>query len=63
MRKSGCAARTVLLDELLDHAIEIGIAGTKASCEPVPTALGNSLAVRYHLELAGLTRRNYGFNV
>lgn len=31
--------RTVLLD-LLDHAIEIGVACAKAPCEPVPTALG-----------------------
>jgi hypothetical protein len=39
-----CVIRTVLL-ELLDHAIEIGIAGAKAPCEPVPAALGNPLAV------------------
>jgi hypothetical protein len=52
-----------VLLELLDHAIEIGIAGTKAPCEPVPTALGNPLAVSDHLELTGLTRRNHGFNV
>jgi hypothetical protein len=38
--------RTVLLDEFLDNANEIGISGTKASCEPVPTALGNPLAIR-----------------
>ena len=51
-----------MLLELLDHAIEIGIAGAKAPCEPVPTALGNLLAVRDHLELTGLARRNDGFN-
>jgi hypothetical protein len=57
-----CVTRTALL-ELLDHAIEIGIAGAKAPCEPVPTALGNPLAVSDNLELAGLPRRNDGFNV
>ena len=51
-----------MLRELLDHTFEIGIAGAKAPCEPVPTALGNLLAVRDHLELAGLTRRKDGFN-
>jgi hypothetical protein len=35
---------TALL-ELLDHAIEIGIPGAKAARDPVPTALGNRLAV------------------
>jgi len=57
-----CVNRTVLL-ELLDHAIEIGIAGAKAPCEPVPTALGYPLAVSDNLELTVLTRRNDGFNV
>jgi len=52
---------TVLL-ELLDHAFEIRIAGAKAPCEPVATALGNPFAVSDHLELAGLTRRKDGFN-
>jgi len=52
-----------VLLELLDHAIEIGIAGAKAPCEPVPTALGNPLAVSDHLELTGLTRCSDGFNV
>ena len=56
-----CVIRTVLLD-LLDHAIEIGIAGAKAPCEPVSAALGNPLAVGYHLELTCFTRRSYGFN-
>ncbi len=49
--------------KLFDHAIEIGITGAKASCEPVPTALGNPLAVREHLELTGLTRCNDSVNV
>jgi hypothetical protein len=48
---------------LLDHAIEIGIACSNAPREPVPTALGNPLAVSDNLELTGLPRRNDGFNV
>jgi hypothetical protein len=52
-----------MLPELRDHAIEIGIAGTKAPCEPVATALGNPLAIRDHLELAGLARRSDGLDV
>jgi hypothetical protein len=54
---SNCATRTARL-ELLNHAIEIGIACAKFPCEPVPTSLGNSFAVRDYLELTGLTRRN-----
>lgn len=53
---------TVLL-ELLDHAIEIGIAGAKASRQPVPAALSDPLAVREHVELTGVTRPTDGFNV
>jgi hypothetical protein len=52
---------TVLL-ELLDHAIEIGIAGAKAPRDPVPTALRYPLAVSDNLKLAVLTRRNDSFN-
>jgi hypothetical protein len=47
--------------ELLDHTIEIGIAGAKAPCKPVPTALGYPLAVSDDLELTCLPRRNDGF--
>jgi hypothetical protein len=61
--RGSCVIRKVLLDEPLDHAIEVRIASTKASCEPVPTAFGNPLTVSYHLELTGLTRRNDGLNV
>jgi hypothetical protein len=50
-----------VLLELLDQAIKIGVAGAEASREPVPTALGNHLAVREHLELTGLTRHKNGF--
>ena len=48
---------------MLDHTIEIRIAGSKSPREPISTALGNTLAVRDHLELRGLTRRNDGFDV
>jgi hypothetical protein len=58
---SGRVTGTVLR-ELLNHAIEIGIAGAEAPSEPVPAAFGDSLAVRDHLELTGLTRRSHGFN-
>jgi len=57
-----CVARTALL-ELFDHLIEIGIAGSKAPCEPVPTALGNPLAINDNLELTRLSRLNDGFNI
>jgi len=57
-----CVTRTALL-KLLDHAIEIGIAGAKASCQLVPTALSDPLAVSDNLELTGLPRRKDGFNV
>jgi len=51
------------LRELLDHFIEIGIAGAKAPCEKVPAALGDPLAIRDHLELAGLSGLKDGFNI
>jgi hypothetical protein len=57
---SPCVTRTVLLDPL-DHAIEIGIAGAKLPREPVPSALGNPLAVRNHLELTGFAGRKDSF--
>jgi hypothetical protein len=57
-----CVTRTAFL-QLLHHAIEIGIAGAKAPCEPVPAALGNLLAVSDHLELTGFPRSRDGFNV
>ena len=49
--------------ELIDHAIEIGIARAKAPSEPISTALGNPLAVSDNFELTGLPRRNDSFNV
>jgi hypothetical protein len=51
-----------VLLELLDHALEIGIAGAKSPSDPVPTALCNPLAVSDHFELADATMRNHGFN-
>jgi hypothetical protein len=48
--------------ELLDYDIEIGIAGAKAPSEPVPTAFGDSLAVRDHVELTGSARSSDGIN-
>jgi hypothetical protein len=52
-----------VLLELLDHAVEVGVAGAKAACEPVSTALGYPLAVSDNVELTVLARRNDGFNV
>jgi hypothetical protein len=57
--RSDCFART-LLDELLDQTIEIRIAGTKASCEKIPPAFGNPIAVHQHIELTSLTGRENG---
>ncbi len=53
---------TALFD-LLDHAIQIGIARTKPSREPVPAALCNPLAVSNNLELTSLPRCSDGFDV
>ena len=49
--------------QLLDHAIEIGIAGAKAPGEPIPAAFGNPLAVSDHRELTSLARSSDGFNI
>jgi hypothetical protein len=49
-----CVIRKVLPDEPLDHAIEVRIASTKASCELVPTAFGNP-----HRQLSPRTDRSY----
>jgi len=54
---------TTVFLKLFDHAIEIGITGAKAPCEPVPAALRNPFAVRDHHELTGLTRCNDSINV
>ena len=59
----GCAGRTVLLDQQLDHAVEIGIAGAKTPRKPVPAAPGDRLAVREHVELTSRARRTDGVNV
>jgi hypothetical protein len=47
--------------ELVNHSIEIGVAGAKASGEPVTTALHHFLAIGKHFKLAGLSLRNHGF--
>jgi hypothetical protein len=54
--------RTALL-ELIDQAVEIGIASTKAPRKPVPPALGYPLTIGDNLELTCLPRRNDGFNI
>jgi hypothetical protein len=51
-----------MLLDLLDHALEIGIACSKAPREPVPTTLGNLLAVYDYVKLSGLTRDKDGFH-
>ena len=61
-RLARCGIRTALV-ELLHDAIEIGITRAKAPREPIATALGDRFAVRDHLELTGLTRRNDGIDV
>jgi hypothetical protein len=48
--------------ELLNHVIEIGITCANAFCEPVSTALGNSLSISEHFELAGSAGCNRSFN-
>lgn len=58
----GTVIRTVPC-ELIDHAIEIGIASAKASRDPVPAARRDPLAVGEHIKLAVLTRRANGFDV
>jgi hypothetical protein len=55
-------ARTALF-ELIDQAIEIGIASAKAPRKPVPPALGYPLAISDNLELTCLSRLNHGFNI
>jgi len=54
---------TILFDELPDHVFKIRIAAAKAPRKPVPATLGDSFAVRYHVELAGFARRTNGLNV
>ena len=48
--------------ELINHAIQIRIAGAKASGEPVTAALHDSLTIGQHFKLAGFARRNHGIN-
>jgi hypothetical protein len=48
--------------ELLDHAVEIGIAGAKAARKPVSPALGYFLAIGEDLELTGAPRLSDSLN-
>ena len=52
-----------LLLELFDHVIEIRISGAKAPGEPVSTASGDHVAVRYHIELPDLAGCSHGINI
>jgi len=54
--------RTALL-ELIDQAIEIGIANAQAPRKPVSPALGYPLTISDNLELTCLPRLNHGFNI
>src|SRR5882757_7168777 len=45
---------------LIDHALEIGIAGAKAPGKPIAATLDNVLAIGEYIKLAGLARRNHG---
>jgi hypothetical protein len=49
--------------KLLDHVIEVGIAGAKATRDPVATTFGNLLAVGNHLKLTGLPGHEDGVDV
>ena|SRR6478736_7277780 len=55
-------ALAAALIKLVNHAVQIRIAGAKASGEPVSAALHDSLTIGQHFKLAGLARRNHGFN-
>lgn len=48
--------------ELLNYAMQIGIAGAKAPREPGATTIGNFLAIGDHLKLAFPAMRNHGVN-
>jgi len=48
--------------KLVNHAIQIGIAGAKASGEPVSASLRYGLAIGQHFKLASLARCNHGIN-
>jgi hypothetical protein len=48
--------------KLPDNTVEIGIAGAKLPRKPVPTAPRDYLAVRHHVKLARVPRRQDSFN-
>lgn len=51
-----------LLVELIDNAVEVGIACAESAREPISAARGDRLAIRNHVKLAGVARSNHGFN-
>jgi hypothetical protein len=55
-------ALAAALLQLIDYAIQVRIAGAKASGEPVAAALHHCLAISQDFKLAGLSRRNHGIN-
>ena len=59
---SGKFALATALLELVNHTIKIRIASAKASGEPVAAAFRHCLVIGKHFKLAGLARRNHGFN-
>jgi hypothetical protein len=56
------ASLVTALLELVNHIIEVGITSAKHSCEPVSTALDNSLPIGEHLKLTDLAGGNHGIN-
>lgn len=56
------AALLTLFGKLLNHAVQVRVAGAKPARQPIPAAFGNPLAVRDHFKLTGLPRRSGGFN-
>jgi hypothetical protein len=55
-------ALAAALLQLINHALQIRIAGAKASGEPVASALHHCLAIGQHFKLSCLSRRDNGIN-
>lgn len=47
---------------MLDYAVEIGVAGSETSCEPISAALDNFLAVGENLKLSSCAVLRGGFD-
>jgi hypothetical protein len=58
---TSCFTCTVLF-ELVNHGVEVGVAGSELLSEPVATAFDNSLAIRDHFELTDLAGCGDGIN-